>query len=281
MSKQCVVCQDSHNKVIFKEFDIDILKCQSCGHVFSSYQLDQNYDGYFPDQIKSEEQYWWNEAHEKIYTDFCNRYLKGKNGRLLDVGCGLGFFVKKISSYSGWQTVGYEISPSAVKFARNKLKLKNVYLGKVEQSNLPKNYFDIITLWDVIEHIPNPHPLISYLHSVLKKDGLLFIHTPNILNQLPKARLKKLIKGTKKGVYYLESKDHVNIYSPQTIKKVLQRNGFNRIEFVHFHPIQSMAGSKNPFSKLAKNWFFYFTRMVDNLTLGQVNVDNLFVIAKK
>lgn len=281
MNKRCTVCGDSNNKVIFEEFDIDILRCQNCEHVFSSYDTDQFYDGYFGDQVGSEEQFWWNEAHEKMYADFCNRFIVGKSGKLLDVGCGLGYFVRKISSFPNWQAFGYEISKAAVQFAQNKLGLDNIFCGKVEGSNFPKNYFDIITLWDVIEHIPNPDPLLSYLSSILKDDGILFIHTPNVQIQLPKARITKFLRGMNPRVHYLEARDHVNIYSMNTIGIVLCRNGLNKIRFIHLHPIQSFSGSRNPLLKFAKNGLFYFSKILFTIAFGKINLDNLFIVASK
>lgn len=281
MNKECIVCGDSNNKVIFEEFDIDMLGCQNCGHVFSSYQPDPYYDGYFGEQVESAEHFWWNEAHQKMYDDFCNRFIVGKSGRLLDVGCGLGYFVRKISSFPNWEAFGYEISEAAVEFAASKLGVDNVFCGKVEESNFPKNSFDIITMWDVIEHIPEPDGLLSYLWSILKDNGILFIHTPNVQIQLPKARMKKFILGMIPRGHYLEAKDHVNIYSMNTIRVVLCRNGFNNIDFIHLHPIQSFAGSRNPLLKFAKNGLFYLSKILFTMAFGKINLDNLFVVARK
>jgi 2-polyprenyl-3-methyl-5-hydroxy-6-metoxy-1,4-benzoquinol methylase len=178
--KQCVICGKSNNKTVFKEFDVDILKCKNCGHVFSSYEAKQDYDGYYGEKVKDDDHYWWDKAHEKMYNDFCDKFIENKKGKLLDVGCGLGYFVKKIKNYSDWEVYGYEISKPAVDFAKDKLGLQNIFQGKVEDSDFKEKYFDIITLWDVIEHIPKLAPMLSYLNKVLKDDGVLFIHTPNI-----------------------------------------------------------------------------------------------------
>lgn len=216
MNKACIICNNNNFKIVFNEFGIDILKCKSCGHVFSSFGQKQDYKEYFGKVIDSDN-FWWDKAHEKIYNDFCKKFIFSKTGRLLDVGSGLGYFVKKVSENNGWDVYGYEISTSAVKFAKNKLDLKNIFEGKVENSKFPKNHFDIITLWDVVEHIPNPYPMLKYLYTILKKNGILFIHTPNIKIQLPKAKIKKWITGYQENGHYLEAKDHINIYSPKTI----------------------------------------------------------------
>lgn len=278
---KCIICGSLKSKIIFQEFGTDILKCQNCGHIFSSYQSNQNYNNYFGGKVESDNQFWWDESHRKMYNDFCDRFIVGKSGKLLDIGCGLGYFVKKVSNFSDWQVFGYEISPAAVEFAKDKLGLNNVFCGRVEESNFLKEYFDIITLWDVIEHIPNPRPLLTYSLSILKDDGILFIHTPNIQVQLPKAKIKKFLKGMNPKEHYLEAKDHINIYSTRTIRKILNDSGFLKTKFIHLRPIQSVAGSRNAILKLIKNFWFYFSKMLFAVTFGKINLDNLFIIAKK
>jgi len=282
MAKTCVVCSSLKSKVVFREFGIDVLRCTDCGHVFSSYEVDQDYTGYWSLLTgEPEDQFWWDLAHREMYADFCDRFLAGKSGSLLDVGCGLGFFLRTVSQYPDWQVLGYEISKRAVDFARTELGLENVSCGKVQDSDFEPRSFDIITLWDVIEHLANPDPLLSYLQGILKDEGLLFMHTPNIGFQLPKTRIKKLLRGTKPGSHYLEAKDHMNIYSMKTIGRVLHRNGFKKVEFTHLRPIQSVAGSKSPLLKWGKNAWYYFSKGLFTLSFGNLNLDNLFVIARK
>jgi len=179
--KSCLICGGSKNKVVFREFGIDILRCLNCGHIFSSYQQKQDYSDYFKGvSLNPEEQFWWNEAHRDMYNDFCNKFLVGKSGKLLDVGCGLGYFIKHISQSEfskSWQVFGYEISKEAIDYAKYKLNLDNVFCGRIEKSGFVGKSFDIITLWDVIEHLSAPDSMLSYLNSILKDDGMLFIHT--------------------------------------------------------------------------------------------------------
>jgi 2-polyprenyl-3-methyl-5-hydroxy-6-metoxy-1,4-benzoquinol methylase len=279
---KCILCGNATNKEVFNELGIIILRCQNCGHVFSSFKADQYYDGYFGNEkITEDDDFFWNEAHRVMYNEFCKRFIVNKKGRIFDVGCGLGYFLKVMSKYPEWDVYGYDISRIAVDFAKNNLKLKNVFHGNVEESDFPKNYFDIITLWDVIEHIPDPDPILSYLSQVLKEDGFLFIHTPNINIQLPKARIKRYLYGLREGISYLEAKDHINIYSQKTIKVILKRNGFSIIEFTHLKPIQSVAGSNNTILNFIKNLWSLYAKLISKLTFKKVNIDNLFVIAKK
>ena len=102
MNRKCIICGGTKNRAVFKEFDIYLLRCQRCRHVFSSHQSDQYYDGYFGDVDEAIEQFWqfWcDEAHEKMYADFVNRFISGGSGNLLDFGCGPGYLIKRISSF--------------------------------------------------------------------------------------------------------------------------------------------------------------------------------------
>ncbi|MGA9772654.1 MAG: class I SAM-dependent methyltransferase [Blastocatellia bacterium] len=282
MNTTCIVCKSRENKAVFREHEVDMLRCLKCGHVFSSWDTDQNYQAFWGESpIENEDQFWYNDAHSSMHDDFCQRFLDGKSGKLLDIGSGLGYFVKRASDCAGWTAYGYEISPRAVEFARTKLGLENVFAGRVEESHFAPASFDIITLWDVVEHIPDPEPLLSYALTLLKSDGILFMHTPNINAQLPKARLKKLIRGMREDLHYIEAKDHVNIYSMSTLAKILHRNGYTDFEFIHLRPVQSVSGSKSRLLKFAKNAWFHSSVALHRATLGAVNFDNLFVVARK
>ncbi|MDD4900672.1 MAG: class I SAM-dependent methyltransferase [Patescibacteria group bacterium] len=278
---KCAICQSDKHKVVFNELGVDVYQCAVCGQLFSAYGGDQYYDGYFGNGVIGYDNFWWNEAHQKMYDDFCSKYIAGKSGKLLDVGCGLGFFVKKVSHYQGWEAFGYEISKAAVNFAQTELKLNNIFSGKVEEADFPKNYFDIVTLWDVVEHLPSPDVMLNYINLVLHDDGILFIHTPNAKVQLFKARIKKLIYGMKPKIHYLEARDHLNIYTTKTLPMILRRNNFQSVSFTHLHPIQSISGSGSGRNIFLKNLWYHFSRIMFWLSFKKVNFDNLFIAARK
>lgn len=278
---RCIVCGSGKREVVFHEFGVDILECGECGHVYSSWPGGQDYDGYFATvPAESEVEPFWNEQHARMYGDFRRRFLDRRQGRLLDVGCGLGYFVKRAADVPGWEVYGYEISPQAVSFARETLGLANVFCGRVESSDFAPGSFDVITLWDVIEHIPDPDPLLSYLRTLLAKDGMLCMHTPNAVIQIPKAKLKRRLLGMKPDGHYLEARDHVNIYKVSTLRRVLTRNGFGRVRYIHLSPIEGVAGSHALSSRVAKRAWFMVAVVLFHASLGRINLDNLFVVAQ-
>jgi 2-polyprenyl-3-methyl-5-hydroxy-6-metoxy-1,4-benzoquinol methylase len=216
-----------------------------------------------------------------MYQDFFKRFVVGRSGRLLDMGCGLGFFLKRMESYAEWESYGCEISPAAARYARERLGLRNVISGWLEAADLPTKSFDLITMWDVLEHIPQPHPLLRRCHALLRAEGILFMHTPNVVIQLFRARVLKLLRGMRPGTTYLQARDHAHHYSMSSIQELLQGTGFSRVEFVHLHPVQSISGSKGGFLRGVKNGWFEVARALDIITRGHLNFDNLFLIAYK
>ncbi len=280
--KECIVCGSAESTVVFRELNIDILRCSRCGHVFSSYEVEQAYDGYFGyESVAGDDPFWWNQAHEKMCGDFMRRFIAGRGGLLLDIGCGLGYFLKKMEQCPSWETLGYETSPVAAAFARDKLGLENVIHGDVLNSGLSQGSFDLVTMWDVIEHIPDPDPVLSFIGHVLKDEGFLFLHTPNAIIQLPKARMKRFIRRGRNDVHYLEARDHVNLYAAPTLRAVLARNGFDDVTFIHLKPIQSVSGGRRRLPILLKNLWYGLAVAFYWVTMGRVNLDNLFVIARQ
>jgi 2-polyprenyl-3-methyl-5-hydroxy-6-metoxy-1,4-benzoquinol methylase len=277
----CTVCRSrTAGKVVFTEFGIDVIRCPECRHVMSSYQADQNYDEYF-DQPGRLETFWWDRAHRQMYEDFCRYLLPARTGRLLDVGAGLGYFVRTITRESNWEAYGCEISAGAVEYAKEVLGLTSITCGKLEEAGYRPSSFDLITLWDVIEHIPDPDLLLTQIGTLLKPGGGLFLHTPNALVQLVKAQIKKAIKGERVGNHYLEARDHVNLYSVTGITRVLERCGFKDVQFQHLSPIQSVSGSDKRILRIAKNGYFLAARTLSWMTSRKINLDNLFVTATK
>lgn len=278
----CIFCEKNDAKVIFTEFGVNFLRCKRCGHLYSSFIRDQHYDGYFEVIEENENDYfYWDLAHRKMYKSFAKKYLKGKSGKLLDVGAGLGFFVKFVSEFGGWKGYGVEISKGGAKFAKKRLNLENFYEGKLEEQNFENESFDIITMWDVLEHIPDPKPILQRIYALLKKGGILFIHTPNGEIQILKAKFKKAFFKEKEGMHFLEAKDHLNLYSPKTIEKILNLSGFKEVKFTHLPPIQAVAGKRAKILILIKNLYYLFSLFLYFITFKMVNTDNLFLEAKK
>jgi 2-polyprenyl-3-methyl-5-hydroxy-6-metoxy-1,4-benzoquinol methylase len=275
----CLMCQGTRHRTVFREFDVDILQCCTCQHVFSSFSADPHFDGFWGEEVADNGQAYWSQARNPMYRDFIKRFLRQRSGRLLDMGCGLGYFVKAVAGVANWEAYGCEISPAALRYARAKLGLENIVCSRLEDAALPQESFDLITMWDVIDHIPHPDPLLRRCHALLRAGGACFIRTPNVHVQLARARIKRLIKGMRPDVSYLQARAHMHHYSMSTIRRLLERNGFTNVEFMHLTPVEGLNATTA--QKALKFVGFQSVRALAALSRGHLNFDNLFVIGRK
>lgn len=264
---------------MFDEFGVLIVRCRACRHVFSTHVSDPHYDGFWKDEVASPDQAYWNDARTRMYKAFLTRFVAGRSGRLLDMGCGLGFFAKAAAEYQSWEVCGCEISSAAAHFARETLGLAQIRCARLEQADWPPEFFDIITLWDVLDHLSRPDPLLAHCHRLLKRGGLCFIRTPNVVVHLPRARLKKLVRGMRNDLTYLQARDHVHHYSTSSLRALLARNGFSSIEFTHLPPVDSIL-RRSAIARRVRQLSFDVVCGLAAATGGRLNLDNLFAVAR-
>jgi SAM-dependent methyltransferase len=269
------MCGGTNHRTVFRENGIDILRCQRCQHTFSSFAADPYYAGFWGEGIDGAPSPYWSVARRRMHLDFANRFLAGRGGRLLDMGCGLGFFLRAVSAYPAWERHGCEISPAAARYAVERLG-QNVICARLEATNLPPDSFDLITLWDVLEHLIRPDPVLRHCHALLRDGGVCFVRSPNIGVQLPRARILQLLPIKPPTVGYLQPRDHLHHYSMASLRHLLERNGFSDIEFVHLHPIDSEGVVGR-----VKVGAYRVVRALVEITGGRVNLDNLFAVARK
>ncbi len=137
------------------------------------------------------------------------------DGRLLDIGCGVGKFIEMMSDL-GWKAEGLDTDPLVVENCRARgLRAKE---GTLEKQGYPDNYFDAITLKHVIEHIYDPIRLIKECHRILKPGGKLVLLTPN-LESLGHKKFRHLWLG-------LDAPRHLIVFTAKTLSEAIQRAGF-------------------------------------------------------
>lgn len=161
-----------------------------------------------------------------------------KTGRLLDVGCGIGYFLIEAKK-RGWDVYGTEYTDNAIQIC-NAAGIKTKQ-GKLDSSWYEKDSFDIITSFEVIEHINNPLEEIKNIHQVLRKGGLFYFTTPNF-NSVERF----ILKGEYNVIDYPE---HLAYYTKKTINYLLTRNGFKKRRLqttgISFTRIKTSLNKKN------------------------------------
>ena len=201
-----------------------IVQCQKCGLVYTNPRLDQH------DIINTyqavQDPLYLEERAGRVLT--FERHLKPLEritgppvGRsLLDVGCHVGVFVE-IAAEHGWDAWGVEPSRWAVEQAQA-LGLC-VVQGTLDTADLPEAYFDVVTMWDVIEHLADPLNALKRAHALLGPNGLIVVHTIDIESWF--ARLL----GSR-WPWLMEM--HIYYFSRRTLQLMLEKCGFTMIKAV-------------------------------------------------
>lgn len=241
---ECPVCEspDFTPYLLTKDFflsqeSFQIVRCDTCGFVFTNPvpftdQLAGYYDS--PDYLS----HTASSASflASVYKIFRSINIKKKyqlvrtytqQGNMLDIGCGTGelisFFRKK-----NWTVMGIEPNPSAREFAQQQYGLDVYDESSIE--SLPDQSFDVVSMWHVLEHVPDLNERMRQVKRMLHQDGQLFIAVPNI--ESPDARhYKEYWAG-------LDVPRHLYHFSSDSMKTLLEKHHF---QLLRMHPMKMDA----------------------------------------
>ena len=182
----CPICGEITRIFTEKLGGFRLYYCQTCDLRFAwdAFNVDVDYDaiheeGYYQSQSSG------NEIRHSI---FLSKFKpKDKEQRLMDIGCGNGHFVRKASSH-GWYSTGIDVSEKAISLAKKK-GIDNCVHGSIEEVSERFDPFDVITAFEVLEHVSKPIDFLNSIRGVLKPDGVLFCTVPTW--DYPKARETK------------------------------------------------------------------------------------------
>jgi 2-polyprenyl-3-methyl-5-hydroxy-6-metoxy-1,4-benzoquinol methylase len=174
--RSCNVCEDINCRLLVCKDGYRVYRCANCGLAFTHPMPDRLFEQY---DAKYFELYRRRRSFRLKRADSRLRQIELliKPGRLLDIGCSLGYFVEAAWA-RGWDACGIDVSDYAVDEAR-RLGL-NVFAGTLEQMKFQSGSFDCITMWDVLEHVVDPTKHMTEVRRILAPGGLVVIGTPNI-----------------------------------------------------------------------------------------------------
>lgn len=179
-----------------------------------------------------------------------------KNGKLLDIGCATGDFIVSMQKNHGWQVSGVEPNQRAANYIRDRFEIK-VYNSFQNEPSLDDHSFDVVTLWNVIEHLPNPSEALENINRLMTQDGLLVISTPN-LNSLNAALFGKYWIG-------YELPRHLYIFSLETLSPLLAKTGFKVIKTLCLYGEHAAVASSIRFLLRAKHPRRQWSKTVEKL----------------
>jgi SAM-dependent methyltransferase len=140
----------------------------------------------------------------------------GRGTRLLDVGAAYGFFVAAARA-EGFDASGLEPVAACAAFARRELGVE-IVTGRIEDAPLPRGGFDVVTLFDVIEHLARPGLALRRIHELLAPGGIVVIETGDLDGLLAR------VVGSR--WYYYDPPQHLTYFSLASLERLLQRTGF-------------------------------------------------------
>jgi 2-polyprenyl-3-methyl-5-hydroxy-6-metoxy-1,4-benzoquinol methylase len=223
----CPLCGSGEWRHLFTKNGFSFVRCRSCSLVFSNPQVREDLveaeyrtggsNDIWVDVLLSPRQMEMDRAKFSSLLDELEPH-RG-DGRILDVGCSIGLFLK-LANDRGWKGVGVEFSELARRHAVEELGL-DVIDTPLEETDWPAASFDVVTLNSVIEHLNEPRRMLAEIRRLLKPGGALYIITPNVDSLA--CRLLHERAAT------FDGRNHLVYFSPATLARALEAEGF-RVE---------------------------------------------------
>jgi 2-polyprenyl-3-methyl-5-hydroxy-6-metoxy-1,4-benzoquinol methylase len=205
-----------------------------------------------------------------------NKREDGTPRRVLDIGCAAGYFLS-VMQEEGWQVTGLEPSDAIRVQAEKELGAKNVCGGLLGvDDDLAPGSFDLVTFWDVIEHIPDPRAALVRARKLLAPGGLLIVETQNVNSRAAKVLGKKW--------QHYKHAEHIYHFNKATLTRLLDEAGFGSLEnsarhggkFVTFSFVAERVGRIHPFLSVLASPL----RLLGNMALYINLFDEMIVVAE-
>jgi SAM-dependent methyltransferase len=232
----CAVCGGAKTDRLYAKSGYAIGRCAQCGLIYANPRAPE---AAILGRYSSD--YFWKEYLPSLgvvdgtfdLTRFDARHAsvlkmiadEAPGRRLLEVGCGAGFFLKA-AARGGWHVEGIELSTEASRFAMERLELP-IRRERAEDAAIEPASFDAAAMFDVIEHLFDPRAVLAAIARALAPGGTLVISTPNI------DAASRYLLGRDWAV--LSPLEHVYYFSEDSLRRLLEATGFSGVRFVREH----------------------------------------------
>jgi 2-polyprenyl-3-methyl-5-hydroxy-6-metoxy-1,4-benzoquinol methylase len=185
---------------------------------------------------------WYAHANfhlKEIFRTRLRNVLRYKaQGDLLDVGCGMGDFCG-LAKEAGFRVFGTEFSDQYAEVAKRRAGAEHIYVGRLQEIDFESKRFDVISLWHVFEHVPDPLPTLVSLKGLVKPGGLISIEVPNV-----EQNRKRLMYRADIEDYSFDRLEHLFYYSSRALQNTCEQAGLRvlAVNFVDAHqPAKNMV----------------------------------------
>jgi SAM-dependent methyltransferase len=199
---------------------LPLVRCRACSLLFVNprYQARAVLDGY----AAGDDPVYVSQMDARVRT-FAGTVeqitrLSPARGRILDIGTAAGAFLKAAAD-AGWEATGLEPNGWLARWGRDRYGV-TIHVGSIDTVDLPRRHFDVVTLWDVIEHTPDPMHVLRRVNEVLVPGGLLIVNYPDIGSWIARAMGRK---------WPFLSSVHLYYFTRRTITAALDRAGFDTL----------------------------------------------------
>lgn len=248
----CNLCGGTEWETLEQVGETRVVRCR-CGLVFVTPQPSRSviegaygaeYYASWEGQGRCRARIWW-ERVQRVER------LRVPPGRLLDVGCGTGDFLR-VARARGWQGSGTELSPYAVRAAA--ADGLEVVGGELWEAGLPPATFDVVTCWHVIEHVGDPRRLVREICRVLKPGGWLVLATPNVDDRIFRAAYH-LARGRRPPLFEADERElHLFFFSAASLRRLVESVGLTVVE-AGFDRGAAATPGKRLVNGLAYGWY--------------------------
>lgn len=219
-SVPCNLCAANETTPWARVGDAQVVRCRRCGLVYTNPRpvlqaLTEGYEEEYSAQHQDPELL---RQRRLMYAVERREILtRTHGGRFLDVGCGTGEFLAAMAG--DFDVYGVDVSQTYIRHGQEQLGLANLRVGQLSEAGLASEFFEVVQMRGVLQHLPDPTAQLREAHRVLKPGGLLIISaTPNIGS--PAARVFR-------EQFRLLSPDQMLYnFSPSTLRGMLDKTGF-------------------------------------------------------
>ena len=220
----CPACGSGEWRKLFVKGGFTFVRCERCEVVFSNPQVreelvEEEYrtggsNDLWVDVLLSERQLAMDRAKFGELLDELEPFRR--DGRLLDIGCSIGLFLK-LAEERGWRGRGIEFSDRARVYAQEELGL-DVIDTPLEEAGYEDGSFDVVALNSVLEHLNEPRRMLAEIRRVLAPGGALYVITPNVDSLACRVLHERAAT--------FDGRNHLVYFSPRTLTRLLEEQGF-------------------------------------------------------